>query len=182
LPKDVETQYCYLALTLILTRKNMSSTPYNSTAVRLTGVAAGGVRIKSGSNAKGNAKADGIAAQPVIRLRSVLIGICTLAVCMVGPLILVWTQSYINQVSLRLESKAEALAAVDREITALGLERGRLSATARIERIARSRGLEYPQSGQIEVWEVKAPRSGEGGLFAYIEQIFLGGDKTVGPL
>lgn len=159
----------------------MSSASYHNTAIRFTGVAAGGVKIKSGVKSKGGSDG-GSAAQPVIRLRSVLIGICTLAVCMAGPLVLVWTQSYINQVSLRLESKAQTLAAAKSEITALGLECGRLGATARIERIARAHGLEYPASGQIEVWEVKMPSSGEGGLFAYLKQTFLVGDKSGGPL
>jgi len=153
----------------------MSSVPYSNAAFGYTGAGT----VKGKSNVKRNA--DGVA-QPVLRLRSVLIGICVLAVCMTGPLVLVWTQSYINQVSLRLESKTEALAAVNKEITALGLECGRLSATARIERIARSRGLEYPASGQIEVWEVRRSQSGEGGLFAYLKQTFLGGDKSGGPL
>jgi len=139
------------------------------------------VSINAKSNAKNNKGVTG-QAQPVIRLRSVLIGICTLTFCMAGPLVLVWTQSYINQVSLRIESKTQALAAVNQEITALNLEQGRLSAPARIERIARSRGLEYPVSGQIEVWEVRTPQSGESGLLAYLAQIFFGGDKSGGPL
>jgi cell division protein FtsL len=135
----------------------------------------GAVKSKSQSNGATQT-------QPVIRLRSVLIGICALAVCMVGPLVLVWTQSYINQVSLRIESKTEALAAVNSEITTLRLDCVRLSATARIERIARSRGLEYPVSGQIEVWEVRKPRSGDSGLFAYLMQTFFWSDKSGGPL
>jgi len=101
---------------------------------------------------------------------------------MAGPLILVWTQSYINQVSLRIKSKTEALDAVNKELTELGLVRGRLLATARIERIARARGLVYPESGQIEVWDVRARQSGEGGLFAYLKQTFFGGDKSGGSL
>jgi cell division protein FtsL len=149
----------------------MSSAPYSNAAFGYSG--AGAVKGK-------NKNSD--TAQPVIRLRSVLIGICALAVCMVGPLVLVWTQSYINQVSLRIESKTEALAAVNSEITALRLDCGRLSATARIERIARSKGLEYPVSGQIEVWEVRKPRSGDSGLFAYLMQTFFGSDKSGGPL
>ncbi|MDR2591266.1 MAG: hypothetical protein LBC59_00465 [Chitinispirillales bacterium] len=154
---------------------------YNNTAIRLTGIAAGGVKSKGKSQSRSKGDDIGIA-QPVVRLRSVLIGICALAVCMIGPLVLVWTQSYINQVSLRLESKTEALAAVNSEITALNLECGRLSSTARIERIARARGLEYPMSGQIEVWEVRMPQSGESGLFAYLKQTFFGSDKSGGPL
>jgi len=151
----------------------MSSVSYGNATLGFTG------NVKGKSGVKRNI--DG-AAQPVIRLRSVLIGICVLTVCIAGPLVLVWTQSYINQVSLRLESKTEAFAVVNQEITALSLERGRLLATARIERIAKSRGLEYPASGQIEVWEVRVPQSGEGGLFAYLKQTFLGGDKSGDPL
>jgi len=161
----------------------MSSASYHNTAIRFTGVAAGGVKIKSGvkSKDKSNGDSNGTA-QPVVRFRNVLIGICVLAVCMVGPLILVWTQSYINQVSLRLESKNKALAAVNSEITTLRLDCGRLSEPARIERIAKSRGLERPALDQIEVWEVKIPRSGEGGIFAYLRQTFFGGDNVGGPL
>jgi len=160
----------------------MASASYHNTAIRFTGVAAGGVKIKSGVKSKDKGGgADGVA-QPVVRFRSVLIGICVLAVCMVGPLVLVWTQSYINQVSLRLESKNKTLAALNSEITVLSLDCGRLSEPARIERIARSRGLERPTLDQIEVWEVKIPRSGEGGLFAYLRQTFFGGDNAGGPL
>jgi len=149
----------------------MSSAPYSNAAFGYPGV----------GTVKGKSK-NSDTAQPVIRLRSVLIGICALAVCMVGPLVLVWTQSYINQVSLRIESKTETLAAVNSEITTLRLDCGRLSETARIERIARSRGLEYPVSGQIEVWEVRTPRSGDSGLFAYLMQTFFGSGKPGGPL
>jgi cell division protein FtsL len=112
--------------------------------------------------------------QPVVRMRSVLAGLCVLVVCMAVPLVLVWKQSYINQVSLRLEGKAGALAAVNREITSLGLECGRLSSTARIERIARQKGLEYPTSGQLEVLEVRAPRQGGGGFLARVKKTFFG--------
>lgn len=130
-------------------------------------------------NVKNN---DNVKPQPVVRLRSVFLGVCVVAVCIAGPLVLVWMQSYINQVSLRIEGKAEALAAVNREITVLGLECGRLSSPARIERIARIRGLEYPVSGQIEVWDVRMPRSGGGGLFAKAGQTLFGGEKSGGSL
>jgi cell division protein FtsL len=130
---------------------------------------------------KGKGKGDAKAG-PVVRLRSVFLGVCVLALSIAGPLVLVWTQSYINQVSLRVDGKEQALAAANSEITALALERERLSGSARVERIARSRGLEYPASGQIEVWEVRAPRSGGGGLFARNGQTLLGGDKAGGSL
>jgi cell division protein FtsL len=111
-------------------------------------------------------------AHPVLRLRMMLIGLCVLVVCMAGPLVLVWKQSYINQASIRLESKAEALAAQNREITALRLECGRLSATPRIERMAKERGFEYPPSSRMVVLDVKPARksseSGVGGFFARV--------------
>jgi cell division protein FtsL len=141
-----------------------------------------GFRGKSGVKGNVNFKGKGDAQQPVVRLRSVFIGICVLSVCMAGPLALVWMQSYINQISLRIESKNNALAEVNRSVTALVLERGHLSAPARIERIARSRGLDYPASGQIEVWEVRTPKQWDGGLLAYAKRVLFGGDKSVGPL
>ena len=102
--------------------------------------------------------------QPVMRLRSMFIGLCVLVVCMVGPLVLVWKQSYINQISIRLENRADTLRTLNREITALSLERERLLTPARIERIARSKGLEYPTSRQLEVLEVRVPRQSSGGM------------------
>jgi cell division protein FtsL len=116
--------------------------------------------------------------QPVMRLRSMFIGLCVLVVCIAGPLVLVWRQSYINQVSIRLESRADSLAALNREITLLNLERGRLSSAPRVERIARSQGLDYPASKQIEVLSVKMPRqkneTGIAGFWVRIRQSFFG--------
>ncbi|MDR2577485.1 MAG: hypothetical protein LBC70_01555 [Chitinispirillales bacterium] len=116
--------------------------------------------------------------QPVVRLRSMLIGLCVLVGSIALPLVLVWKQSYVNQVSIRLEYKADTLASLRREITSLELERGRLSSPARIERLARARGLEYPVSGQLEVLEVKMPRQKKnrwiGGFFTFVKQTFSG--------
>jgi len=114
---------------------------------------------------------------PVLRLRMMLIGLCVLIVCMVGPLVLVWKQSYINQASIRLENKADALAAQNREITALRLECGRLSATPRIERMAKERGFEYPPSGRMVVLDVKPSRqsggNGAGEFLARAKKMFV---------
>jgi len=116
--------------------------------------------------------------QPVVRLRSMFIGLCVLVVSIAGPLGLVWKQSYINQVSIRLEGKARALEALNREITSLNLERSRLTSMARIERAARARGLEYPTSKQLEVLEVEVPRyvkeGGIGGFFARVARSLFG--------
>jgi cell division protein FtsL len=92
--------------------------------------------------------------EPVIRLRIMLIGVCVIVIAMMGPLALVWKQSYINQTSIRLEAKADTLNAINREIAALKLRCSNLSSTARIERLAKAQGLEYPSSSQIEVIKV----------------------------
>ncbi|MDR3013682.1 MAG: hypothetical protein LBU70_10840 [Chitinispirillales bacterium] len=111
-------------------------------------------------------KKNGEKGQPVVRLRSMLIGLGVLVVSIAGPLALVWKQSYINQASIRLEYRADTLAALNREITALNLERTRLESTPRIERVARTRGFEYPAPGQIVVVEVKTPRRRDEGWTA----------------
>jgi hypothetical protein len=116
--------------------------------------------------------------QPVVRLRSMFIGLCALVLSIAGPLVLVWKQSYINQVSMRLESRADTLVTMNREITSLNLERGRLLSAPRIERIARSRGFEYPASGQLEILEIKTPRQRKerviSGFLARVKQSLLG--------
>lgn len=72
------------------------------------------------------------------------------------PLLLVWKQSYINNVSLKLEYMADTVATVNGQVASLKLECERLSANARIERIARENlGLEYPSSKQIVIVEVE---------------------------
>jgi cell division protein FtsL len=104
------------------------------------------------------------------------IGLCVLVVCIAGPLGLVWKQSYINQVSIRLETKTEELRALNLEIKSLSLMCHRLAEPERVERIARSQGFEYPASKQLEVLEVSVPRRerGIGGFFAGAAQSLLG--------
>ena len=123
-------------------------------------------------------RGEGNERQPVVRLRSMFIGLCVLVVTIAGPLGLVWKQSYINQVSIRLEGRARTLDALNREITSLNLECSRLSSTARIERVARARGFEYPTSKQLEVLEVEVPRyakeGGIGGFFARVARSLFG--------
>jgi len=96
--------------------------------------------------------------EPVVRLRIMLIGVCIVVIAMMGPLALVYKQSYINQTSIRLEAKADTLNALNREIAALKLKCSNLSSTARVERLAKSYGLEYPSSSQIEVIKVSGRR------------------------
>jgi hypothetical protein len=107
-----------------------------------------------------------------------LIGLCVLIAGMAGPLVLVWKQSYINQVSIRLESRADTLKAMNGQITSLKLESGRLSAPGRIERMAAARGFEYPSSNSMEVlaagpagqWREK----GISGILARVKYAVLG--------
>jgi hypothetical protein len=107
-----------------------------------------------------------------------LIGLCVLVVGMAGPLALVWKQSYINQVSLRLESRADSLRSLSGQITSLKLESGRLSAPARIERLAAARGFEYPSSNRMEVLDAVPPEfrddKGIGGLFVRVKRSIFG--------
>ena len=102
--------------------------------------------------------------EPVVRLRIMLIGICVIVIAIMGPLALVWKQSYIDKVSIRLEEKANTLNALNREIAALKLKSANLSSTARIERLAKSYGLEYPSSSQIEIIKVPASRINKEGM------------------
>jgi len=83
-----------------------------------------------------------------------LVGVCIVVIAMLGPLALVYKQSYINQTSIKLEAKADTINALNREIAALKLKSSSLSSTARVERLAKSYGLEYPSSSQIEVIKV----------------------------
>jgi len=102
--------------------------------------------------------------EPVVRLRIMLVGVCIVVAAILGPLALVYKQSYINQTSIRLEAKADTINALNREIAALKLKSSNLSTTARIERLAKSYGLEYPSSDQIEVVKVRTPVYKESGM------------------
>lgn len=117
---------------------------------------------------------------PVVRLRFMLIGIVLLVAAMSGPLLLVWKQSHINQVSIELENMNDTLEALDREIASLRLECEKLSSTARIERLAREAlSLDYPSSDQIVIidgGEVGQGLEGSGidRLFAWVRRSISG--------
>jgi len=142
--------------------------------------------VRSASNRSASAKsvfnnaharsAGDAGAQPVLRVRTMFIGLCVLIVCIAGPLGLVWKQSYINQASIQLESSAQTLKALNMEIKSLNLMCNRLAAPERVERIARSQGFEYPASRQLEVLEVGIPRQerGLGGFLSRAMQSFPG--------
>jgi len=110
--------------------------------------------------------------EPVVRLRIMLVGVCVVVIAMMGPLALVYKQSYINQTSIRLEAKADTLNSLNREIAALKLKSSNLSSTARIERLAKSYGLEYPSSSQVEIIKVSGVQVyGEGGVSKIFDRV-----------
>ncbi|MCL2182744.1 MAG: hypothetical protein FWB85_04665 [Chitinispirillia bacterium] len=133
-------------------------------------------RSVSGSGILNKTRVRGGDAQPVLRLRTMFIGLCVLVACIAGPLGLVWKQSYINQASIRLEANTEALRLLNVEIKSLNLACHRLAEPERVERIARSQGFEYPLSRQLEVLEVRLPRQerGIGGFFARVMRSLSG--------
>ncbi len=68
------------------------------------------------------------------------------------PLSLVWKQVYITNTSLRQDSLRDSLTVLQKEVITLSIAAERLSATERIENIAReSLGLDYPSSEEIVV-------------------------------
>ncbi|NLG18329.1 MAG: hypothetical protein GX556_13435 [Fibrobacter sp.] len=99
-----------------------------------------------------NKRRDEAALKPIIRFRSMLLGVGLLAVLISGPLLAVWKQVYINNASLRMNSMADSLAVLKREEATLQLIVQRYSSTARIEQFAREAlSLEYPVSKQIMI-------------------------------
>lgn len=90
--------------------------------------------------------------QPLIRLRSMLIGVGLLLLVISGPLLIVTKQVYITNASLRMDALSDSLKIMNKEIATLKLTCERLSSNERIEQFAReSRGLEYPNSNQIVI-------------------------------
>lgn len=90
--------------------------------------------------------------KPIIRLRSMLLGVALLALLIAGPLLVVWKQVYITGTSLRMEKMSDSLVVLTREMTQLRLQGERLASTERIERIARHAcSLDYPSSDQIVI-------------------------------
>jgi len=116
--------------------------------------------------------------EPVMRLRMMFIAVCAVIAAMIVPLTLVYKQSYINQASIRLESKADTLKALNREIASLKLKHSHFSSTARIERLAKAAGFQYPSSSQIEVIEVGASRTWKelraGEILSRVKHALLG--------
>ena len=94
-------------------------------------------------------------AKPIIRFRLMMLWVVLLAVLVSGPLVVVWKQVYINDASLQMDSMADSLVVLKKEIAALHLESERLSGIERIETLAREKlQLHYPSSGQIVIVKI----------------------------
>lgn len=111
-------------------------------------------------------------AEPLIKVRSILLGLLFLAASISIPLFLVWKQVSINKTSRSIEKKVDSLAVLQRQIATLKLSCEDLSSTARIEKLAKSNlSLDYPQSKNICVIEID---SQENNLPKRIIQFFAG--------
>lgn len=103
----------------------------------------------------------GAVSKPIIRFRSMLLGVVAVALLISVPLLMVWKQVSITSSSMRIEKMNDSLAALSHEIAALRLKCDRLSAQERIERIAQTRlGLDHPAADRIVI--VKIPAGAEG--------------------
>ena len=108
--------------------------------------------------------------QPLVKMRHIATVLVVLVVVLTGPLLLVWKQAYINTASLKLDSMADTLSVLNREIATMRLQCEHLSSNSRIETIAREKlSLEYPSSSQIVIVSIG---TGSGGVFYSVRNIF----------
>jgi len=108
---------------------------------------------------------------PIVRLRFMGAGLMVVALCIAGPLLLVWKQAYIASTSMRIEAMADTISALNRQIATLQLLRDRLSSNERVERVARAvLRLEYPSSDRIVIIPV-SNKGEKRGLAAGVEDL-----------
>lgn len=112
----------------------------------------------------------GAVSKPIIRLRSMLLGVCGVALLFSVPLVMVWKQVNINSSSMRIEKMNDSLATLSHEITTLRLKCERLSSQERIERIAQTKlGLDHPAADHIII--VKLSVGAEGGRMEWPREL-----------
>ena len=112
---------------------------------------------------------------PLLRMRHLPGIIAFVAILVIGPLLVVWKQVYITEVSMKRSALADSLTVLSKETAQLRFAAEKLSNTGRIETIARERlGLEYPAAGQIIIIkhsEQDGKQSdGEGNFFAILRR------------
>lgn len=119
-------------------------------------------------------------ARPIIRFRSMLLGILLVGGFIAGPLLMVWKQVYITSTSWNMGSMTDSLTVLNREIAALRMQCEYLSSNRRIEKIARgSLGLDYPTSEQIVIVRIPdgyrmAQTGWPHGLFVFLRKSLFG--------
>lgn len=89
---------------------------------------------------------------PLVKVRQMVIVITGIAALLIVPLLLVWKQTYIRGSSVRLETMADTLSMLDKELSMLQFKAGRLSSIERIEAFAKtSLDLDYPSSDRMVI-------------------------------
>ena len=121
-----------------------------------------------------------ISSHPIIRFRSMMVGVGLIALLISGPLLLVWKQVYITDTSLKLNAMADTLASLEKQVAALRLTRERLSSTERIEQLARNvLQLDYPSSDQIVIvpntTNGSQSKHGPAVMLSYVRKLFTKG-------
>jgi cell division protein FtsL len=112
---------------------------------------------------------------PLLRMRHVPGIIAFVAILVIGPLLVVWKQVYITEVSMKRSALTDSLTVLSKENAQLRFAAEKLSNTGRIESIARERlGLEYPAAGQIVIIKHREPdrkqSDSEGNFFAILRR------------
>ncbi len=117
---------------------------------------------------------------PLLRMRHLAAIAAVVALMVAGPLCIVWKQVYINQLSIQQLAVSDSIAVLGKQAARLRLCMDKLSATGRIETIARDRcGLEYPPASKIVI--IKHHQSGrtipgrEGNFIAILRRSITGG-------
>lgn len=94
--------------------------------------------------------------QPIIRVRFMAFGLAILALVISGPLLLVYKQAYITNMSIKMNETSDSLRILDKEIAALQVKVEQLSSNERIEKFAKDHcGLDFPGVSQMVIVKMK---------------------------
>jgi len=104
-----------------------------------------------------NKQQDFSAQAPVLKLRQLIIGIVCVVLFISLPMVMVWKQIYIRNVSVKESALADSCIVLSREAAGLRLYNERLANVQRIETIAKTAlCLDYPTSEQIVLVKERA--------------------------
>jgi cell division protein FtsL len=125
-------------------------------------------------------KNQGASSHPIIRFRSMMLGVGLIALLISGPLLIVWKQVYITDSSLKLNGMADTLSSLEKQTSSLRLIRERLSSTERIEQFARNTlQLDYASSDQIVIvsnsMNGSHSKQGPAEMLTYVRKLFMRG-------